>query len=263
MKTFDRDRAIINKALKKYLGTLKGPSVLSAAMKHVVLAGGKRLRPLLTLHSARIFNTNPKKSLPFACAIEFIHNFSLVHDDLPAMDNDDFRRGKPTCHKRFGEDIAILSGDALINLAFGILSKTNHKRGMEIISLVSEAVGTSDMIGGQALDLKRNNRLSDMKINSMKTASLMACSCEIGAILADAGKRDAKRMRLFGKNIGLAFQIGDDIEDLDHNLKSASNMRKRAGSFITEAIGYIKPYGQKADGLREIAGFVLEKANAK
>jgi geranylgeranyl diphosphate synthase type II len=279
VKRSGRDRALIDRALKKYLNGLKGPGILCKAIKYVVFSGGKRLRPLLAIESSRALDGHPEKALPFACAIELIHNFSLVHDDLPSMDNDDLRRGKPTCHRKFGEAIAVLTGDALLNLAFGILSKTKHKRAMEIISLVSDAVGVENMIGGQVLDLNQGNRLPNLggseggsepprfgrrlrqrKIDAMKTASLMALSCEAGALAADAGGKNAGKAREFGRNLGLAFQIGDDIEDSGHKKKALKRMRKEATLLISKAKECIAPFGKKADGLRYIADKILEKA---
>lgn len=250
-------KVVIDKALKKYLDGLKGPGVLRKAIKYVVFSGGKRLRPLLVIESSRAFGGHPEKALPFASAIELIHNFSLVHDDLPSMDNDDLRRGKPTCHKKFGEAIAILTGDALLNLAFGILSKTKHKRAMEIISLVSDAVGVENMIGGQVLDLKGKNR--NRKVDAMKTAALMALSCETGALAANAGGKNAGKMREFGRNLGLAFQIADDIEDSRHEKNALGRMRKEAALLISKAKERIAPFGKKADGLHYIADDVLRK----
>lgn len=262
MRRNERNRALINKALRAYLNSLKGPPILRRAMRYAVLGGGKRLRPLLTMESARASDGEARKALPFACAIELIHNFSLVHDDLPAMDNDDTRRGKPTCHKKFGEDIAILAGDALLNLAFGMLAKSKHKRNSEIISLVSDAVGAENMIGGQVLDLN-HSRTVKRKINAMKTASLMAVSCEIGAVAANAGRTDAKRLGQFGRNLGLAFQIADDIEDSQYKKSALGRMKKEAALYISEAKRHIAPFGNRADGLRHIAHSVLGKANGQ
>lgn len=255
-----RDRALINKALREYLRGIKGPQILKKAMEYSVLAGGKRLRPLLLVESARALKGSIEKALSFACAIEFIHNFSLIHDDLPAMDNDSLRRGKPACHKKFGEGIAILAGDALLNLAFRILAGPKLKRGREAAALISGAIGACGMLGGQALDLKRGRKPSSRKIDSMKTASLMAVSCEVGALAADARSKDANRMREFGKNLGLAFQVADDIEDREADWRLTRKMRKEAISFISRGKKCIEPLDEKADALRHIADSVSEKA---
>lgn len=259
MSILDRDRALINKALKKYLSALKGPRVLTKAMSYAVLVGGKRLRPLLVLESARALGCDVKEAMPFASAIEFVHNFSLVHDDLPVMDNDDTRRGKPTCHKKFGENIAILAGDALLNLAYGVLSGTKNTKTREIASRISEAVGSEHMIGGQVLDLGFVRRASKRKIDNMKTAALMAVSCEAGALAANSSEANVKRMRLFGEKLGLAFQIGDDIEDSDLDTRLLNRMKKEAARYICEAEEEIFPFGRKALGLKIIAEKVLKK----
>ena len=223
----EKDRKNINLVLKGYLDRQKGPKILRKAIAYSVFSGGKRLRPVLTLESFRIFNRDIRKAVPFACAVELVHNFSLVHDDLPAMDNDNFRRGKPTCHRKFGEGIAILTGDALLNLAFEVISKTKQSNSLEIISLLCKAIGTENMAGGQALDLRGTPRKENIalkrRINRMKTGGLMAASCEIGAVLAEADKQNAKRLQNFGLNMGLAFQVADDMEDADGN---KSNFKK-------------------------------------
>ena len=196
-KRLKRDKQIIEKALRKYLGQLKGPTALIRAMRYAVLSGGKRLRPILTMESSRALGGDIRRAVPFACAIELAHNFSLVHDDLPAMDNDDTRRGKPTCHKKFGEGLAILAGDGLLNLAFGIIAKEKTRQTLSAVSLLSEAIGAGSMIGGQALEAAcddssaRGLRLKG-KIDTMKTAAIMIASCKIGALLAGGKKRDTK-----------------------------------------------------------------------
>ena len=266
----ERDRACVNNALKNHLARLKGPSLLRKAMDYAVFSGGKRLRPILTMESSRVLGGDVKRALPFACAVELVHNFSLVHDDLPAMDNDARRRGKPTCHKKFGENIAILAGDGLLNLAFGIIAELSAsggkaKKTLEAISLLADAVGSNNMIGGQALDLKKPppKSLGRYKINRMKTAALMACSCKIGALAAEGKARDVERIYEFGKNLGLAFQIADDIEDSAHGELLLKRMRKETASFISEGKSCIAPFGEKADTLGYIADRVLEKANGK
>jgi len=258
----ERDRILINSALRKYLTGLKGPRILRKAMEYAIFSGGKRLRPVLTLESSRTLNGDIKKALPFACAIEFVHNFSLIHDDLPAMDNDDTRRGKPTCHKKFGEDLAILAGDALLNLAFGILSNLKEKKAMEATSLLSDAIGVENMIGGQVLDvthgksLKGNKRFRN-KINRMKTAALIATSCKAGALAAEAKPQHIKRMYEFGINLGLGFQIADDIKDSRHSISTLEKMKKEAKSFISKAERYLEPFKKRADTLRYIADSIV------
>lgn len=263
--TIKRDRALINKALKKYLKKFKSPTDLAKAMRHVVLSGGKRLRPLLTIESTRALGGNIKKAIPFASAIEFIHNFSLVHDDLPSMDDDDLRRGKPACHKKFGEGIAILAGDALFNLALCVLVEKRNKETLKIIRLFSDAAGMSNMIGGQALDLKYQDRLKNgsrlkKKIDRMKTAALMVASCKAGALAAGAKKRDVKKISDFAMNLGEAFQIADDIEDHKKTKHELVKMKEEAKKLISRGKKHIALFGKRADPLRYIADSILKKA---
>jgi len=258
------DRALVNRALKRQLGKNKAPAILSRAMRYAVLSGGKRLRPVLLIESARALGGNIKSTVPFACAIELVHNFSLIHDDLPAMDNDDIRRGKPACHKKFGEALAILAGDALLNLAFGIISETNKKWSPKAAALLSGAIGSRGMIGGQALelacgDLTRPARARKNKIDTMKTAAIMAVSCELGAALAGSKKENVKRMREYGKNLGRAFQIADDIKDCRVSGRALDMMRARVKFFISKAKKTIKGLGKKTEVLRYIADKVYAK----
>jgi len=231
-------------------------------MAYAVFPGGKRLRPILTIESSRILKGNMKKTLPFACAVEFAHNFSLIHDDLPAMDNDDTRRGRPACHKRFGEGMAILAGDGLLSLAFGIISGSKEKSAPEIARVLTDAVGAGNMIGGQALDIKYKNRLKKMsklksKIDAMKTAALMAASCRVGALAAGGGARDIKRIYEYGRNLGLAFQIADDIRDSRHAKSALADMRKKTEFFISKAKKCLATFGEKAGTLKCIADSTL------
>lgn len=263
-KILKRDKQIIEKALRKYLEKLKGPAILRRAMQYAVFSGGKKLRPILTLESASALKGDIREALPFACAIEFVHNFSLVHDDLPSMDNDDFRRGKPACHKKFGEGLAVLAGDALLNLAFGILAALKSKNAREAAFFMSNTVGVRNMLGGQALDLgyergeKRSKKLKN-KIDRMKTAALMALSCKIGALAAGARPQHTKRMHEFGVNLGLAFQIADDIKDSRQGAARLGRMKKEAKELILKGKKYLDPFGEKAGTLRYIADSILEK----
>ena len=263
-QSYNRDKALIDHTLKKYLGTLKGPRILKKAMEYSVFTGGKRLRPVLTVESCKALGGNVKKALPFACAVELIHNFSLVHDDLPAMDNDDTRRGKPACHKKFGEAMAILAGDALLNLAFGIISGSKERCALKVASFISEAIGAGNMVGGQALDLeyengsKKNKKLKT-KIDNMKTAALMGCACKVGALAAGAKTKETKKIHEFGINLGLAFQVADDIVDSRHDSHALDKMKKKTEFFISKAKDRIAPFGKRADVLNYMADRVLEK----
>ena len=227
------DRALVNSALATILRTTKGPRMLIDAMKYSVLGGGKRIRPILTIESARAAGGKVKEALPFACAIELAHNFSLIHDDLPAMDDDDLRRGKLTCHKKFSEEMAILAGDGLLNLSFAVAARAKHKNALKIISLLSDAIGTQSMMGGQALDICNKRKLKiktalKNKIDKMKTAALMAAACKIGAEAARASSKFSEKLYRFGINLGLAFQAADDMDDCGRGLCEMKGLEKRA-----------------------------------
>lgn len=251
------DKDLVDKALRRYIIGLKGPRLLREAIKYAVFPGGKRLRPILLLETCKALNGKVKKALPFACAVELAHSFSLVHDDLPAMDDDDFRRNKPACHRKFTEGLAILAGDALLNLAFGIISKTKHKKIRKIITVFSKALGTESMIGGQAMDMeyekkkKKNVKLKN-NIDRMKTAALMAASCRIGALAAVSKTNYINKMDKFGLNFGLAFQIKDDLSDAAFAKPLLRRMEKDINFFISNAKRNITFLGKKGNVLRYI-----------
>jgi len=197
-------------------------SILFQAMRYSVLSGGKRFRPLLALSSGECFGVSIDIVLPFACAIELIHNYSLIHDDLPSMDNDDFRRGKPSCHRAYGENVAILAGNALLTLAFEVASKAHldgefSLRKEQVITDLSHLAGAEGMIGGQFLDITLpSEKISEEKLYELilrKTGALIIASVKIGPVLAGASSSQIKAIEEYGKNIGIAFQIRDDILD--------------------------------------------------
>ena len=197
-------------------------SLLFRAMRHTVFSGGKRYRPLLALSSGECFGASQEMVLPFACALELIHNYSLVHDDLPSMDNDDFRRGQPSCHKAFGEDIALLTGDSLLTLAFEVMSQASLDGGLLerkgwAIKEISHFAGFKGMIGGQLLDVTLSPEVLTEEIFHdlilKKTGALITASVKTGAILGGAGNSELEAIVQYGHNIGLAFQIRDDILD--------------------------------------------------
>src|ERR1700723_318331 len=231
---FELDRAVVDAALNKYLPPARTlPSSIHEAMRYSVFAGGKRLRPVLCLEAARLFSDPPGAAVTAGCAIEFIHTYSLIHDDLPALDNDDLRRGKPTCHKQFGEAIAILAGDGLLTLAFETLAQTpvEAARGVRLISEVARAAGTvRGMVGGQVADLEAEKTRADLAtleyIHRSKTAALIRAACVAGAISGGASDSDVERLRNFGENIGWAFQVVDDILDVE---ESSAALGKTAG----------------------------------
>ncbi len=212
---------------------------LLQAMRHAVFSGGKRFRPLLLLSSGECFGVSQKALLPFACALELIHNYSLIHDDLPAMDNDDFRRGKPSCHKAFGEDIALLAGDGLLTLAFEVLAKAELEERLkpkkdQIMIEVSRLAGVEGMIGGQLMDITltplETSEKTFYELALRKTGALIIASVKIGAILGDASASQLEAMVNYGRNIGLAFQIRDDI--LDSSKKESKDRPFRPNSVL-------------------------------
>ncbi|MCK4462730.1 MAG: polyprenyl synthetase family protein [Candidatus Omnitrophica bacterium] len=258
------DKEIIDKALKKYLEKQRNSSSeVFRAMKYALFPGGKRLRPILSLEASRTCGGNIQNALPAACAIEFIHNFSLIHDDLPSMDNDDFRRGKPTLHRKFGEAIAILAGDALLNLAFIVLSGIKDKdTSARLIEVIPDSIGLNGIIGGQGLDIKYMNtkktKSLESKINDLKTAIIFSASLTSGAITASASSKKVKRLSSFGRNFGRAFQIYDDIVDKKYKGHFLDDKKIQLKNLIKKAKSSLDIFGKKADNLRYIAdGLVL------
>ncbi|MFH1259351.1 MAG: polyprenyl synthetase family protein [Elusimicrobiota bacterium] len=240
---------IVDGFLKKYFRQKKNfPEALREAMEYSVLAGGKRLRPILCLASAEACLGSGRKTtalLSVAAALEMIHTYSLIHDDLPAMDNDDYRRGKLTCHKKFGEALAILAGDALLTEAFGILGKYG---GEKIVALLSQAAGAGGMIAGQVGDMLHTaKKLKSLKetvvqleyIHRHKTADLIKASCLAGAILAEASAQEARALANYGENIGLAFQIMDDVLDLIGDKKK---LGKKGSDQQNQKLTYARVY---------------------
>ena len=223
LKAYLRNRQRkIDRALDRYLPRANTkPVTLHKAMRYSLFAGGKRLRPILCLAAAEACRGNIDRALPLACALECIHTYSLVHDDLPSMDNDDLRRGRPTCHKVFGDGIAILAGDALLTIAFEIVSRTKPARRYNISALLREisvAAVSQKLIGGQVADLEAEGK--DVKrdqlqfIHENKTAAILKSSVRLGAMSANADARKLSAITRFGQRLGLAFQIIDDILDV-------------------------------------------------
>ena len=266
------------------------PVSIHSAMRHSVFAGGKRLRPVLTMQAGvTIAGARPKGIERLGAALEMLHTYSLIHDDLPALDNDDLRRGKPTCHKAFGEAIAILAGDALQTRAFEVLAGLDCPPAatVQIIGLVANAVGTVEgMIGGQVLDiesehLKPTPELVD-SIHRAKTGALIRVSVVAGGIFAGAAADDVARLDRFGRKAGLAFQIADDVLDVtadsatlgktagkDQATEKATwpavygieQSRRDAARLIDEAFAALEPYGSRADGLKAVAQYLVERKN--
>ena len=266
------------------------PERLMAAMRHGVLNGGKRLRPFLVLETARLFDGPEAAALRVAAALECIHCYSLVHDDLPAMDDDDLRRGQPTVHKAFDEATAILAGDALLTYAFDIVSDDATELPAEakvaLVLKLARASGLGGMVGGQMLDLQAEKQTPDevgiLTLQAMKTGALIRFACEAGPVLAGASREDASRLAEFGRKIGLAFQLADDLLDLTADsatlgkaagkdaIKGKGTLpalhgidwtRARLAELVEEAEVLLSPYGEKADVLKAAARFVANRKN--
>jgi geranylgeranyl diphosphate synthase type II len=285
---FEDDLQLVDAALQRLLPAAKAPpAVIHEAMRYSVFAGGKRIRPILCLETARIFTPEVTAALHPACAIEFIHTYSLIHDDLPALDNDDLRRGKPTCHKQFGDAIAILAGDALLTLAFETIGAAPVDAALRVAMLteIATSAGTRNgMVGGQVADLEAEGKKVGPKaleyIHRSKTAALIRASITAGAICAGAAEEDVARLRHFGETIGWAFQVKDDILDVE---ESSAALGKTAGKDIAQqkatypavfglersheianelsekAIADLAPYAERATRLREIADFLVHR----
>lgn len=259
---------------------------LFEAMRYGVLNGGKRLRPFLVLQSAKLFNVDPKRSRRVAAALEFVHCYSLIHDDLPAMDNADLRRGEPSTHKAFDEATAILAGDALLTLAFEILSDPETHEDprvrCELVNALAKAAGGHGMCGGQMLDLLGETEEFDLgtisRLQRMKTGKLMAFACEAGAILGKSDSPHRKALCNYAHDLGLAFQVTDDILDVESNVvelgkdtgkdedagkatfvstmgKDAAKMR--AEMLVQQACRHLHVFGNRADTLKDMAEYVL------
>jgi geranylgeranyl diphosphate synthase type II len=283
---FEEDRIAVDAHLDQLMpGETVQPSSIHQAMRYSVFAGGKRIRPILCLETARIFQPDVAHALFPACAIEFIHTYSLIHDDLPALDNDDLRRGKPTCHKKFGEATAILAGDALLTLAFETIAAAPvlADRRVAMITEISTAAGTvNGMVGGQVADLEAEGKKVGPEmleyIHRSKTAALIRASVTSGALSAGAPSDDVARLRRFGETIGWAFQVTDDILDVE---ESSTALGKTAGKdvaqqkatypavfglqrshqiaeeLVAKAIAELQPFGARAERLHTIAEFLV------
>jgi len=282
---------LTDRALEELLPSVETvPASIHGAMRHSTFAGGKRLRPLLAYQAAAIFaGAVPKGIERLGAALEMLHTYSLIHDDLPALDNDDLRRGKPTCHVVFGEAIAILAGDALQTRAFEVLAGLDSPSAatVQIIGLVANAVGTVEgMIGGQVLDIESEHQKPTPElvqaIHRAKTGALIRVSVVAGGVYAGAKLEDVARLTLFGRKAGLAFQIVDDVLDMtvdsaqlgktagkDQATEKATwpavfgieQSERDAARLIEEAFAALEPYGSRADGLKAVARYLVERKN--
>ena len=228
-------RTKVDRALHRALPpATRQPQVLHEAMRHSVFAGGKRLRPILALAAAEACGGDPDEALPLACAVECIHTFSLIHDDLPCMDDDDMRRGRPTCHKVYGDAVALLAGDALQAAAFAAASTHPGNPAYSAAQMIGElavASGSLQLVGGQVLDMQAEQRTETTPaqlraIHLGKTAALLTCALRLGAMSAAAGSAELDAVTRFGRNLGLAFQVVDDILDVTQN---SETLGKTAG----------------------------------
>ena len=285
-------REVVDRALERYIKEQKGHSqAIWQAMRYGLFPGGKRIRPILTLAAGELFGGKHNKLLPFACAIEMIHAYSLIHDDLPALDDDDLRRGVPTAHKVFGEGLALLAGDGLLTEAFFLMSSPQVTRSLapelavELIHEASHAVGVSGLVGGQALDLEAENDEVDLTkveyIHVRKTAALILVSVRIGARVAGANSADLRRLARYGEFLGLAFQIGDDILDAQSETKGKNRTesghrevkkatypsvvgvvqaKERLQELLQQAVKQLSPFGAQAEPLNAIAEYVEARA---
>ena len=292
-------RLLVDEALERHLpGTGDPPKEIHEAVRYSVFAGGKRLRPILVLAAAEAAGGQMDQALGAAAAIELIHTYSLIHDDLPAMDDDDFRRGRPTCHKVYGEAMAILAGDALLTQAFILLSRppsedqgeplgaaymqTTAEARLRVIQEIAQAAGSKGMVGGQVVDILHEDREVDLPtlqyLHAHKTGALIRACLRVGGVLASAGPEQLEALTRYGERIGLAFQIVDDILDLEGSLEAlgkqaGSDLRKKKATFpallgieesrrwahrlVSEAKQSLVIFGDRGAVLGAIADFVV------
>lgn len=281
----------IDKYLEQYLPSEKEyPSIIFEAMRYSVFAGGKRLRPVLLLSACETLGGDTEKAIPFACAIEMIHSYSLIHDDLPAIDNDDYRRGMLTNHKKFGEDIAILAGDGLLHHAFEIMSdacvKYCSEKTVKAMQAIAHGAGVFGMLSGQVADVISEGKQIDEKtmyfIHKNKTAAMLQGALKAGTLLAGGTEQQIKLMEQAGEKIGVAFQIADDILDVTSTFQELgkpvhSDEKNEKNTFVTmygieasqkmvqtlseEAIAIFQTFGEKADFLIELTQYLMKRKN--
>ncbi|MEO5323870.1 polyprenyl synthetase family protein [Mesorhizobium sp. CC13] len=269
-------------------GEIARPEHLMAAMRHGALNGGKRLRPFLVLESAALFDADGEAAMRVATALECVHCYSLIHDDLPAMDDDDVRRGQPTVHKAFDEATAILAGDGLLTYAFDIVADEATplppERRAALVLALARAAGPGGMVGGQALDLDAERNKPDeagiIRLQAMKTGALIRFACEAGAVIAGAPAGERERLAEFGSAVGLAFQLADDLLDLTADagtmgkatnkdaaagkatlvaLHGADWARAQLAGLVTQAHALLEPFGERAAMLKAAASFVAAR----
>jgi geranylgeranyl diphosphate synthase type II len=289
----NKKKSVVDKTLDTLVPSAKMfPTSVHEAMRYSLFAGGKRVRPILAVAAAEALGAKTSGLLPLAGSLELIHTYSLIHDDLPAMDDDDFRRGRPTCHKVYGEAIAILAGDGLLNLAFEVLSDPRRteavpaKRLIAIIKEIGTASGVLGMVGGQVVDMESEGKDVDLPtleyIHTHKTGALIRAAVRVGALYAKASERRLRALTRYGELAGLAFQIVDDIlditgkreeigKDIGSDLKKGKRTfpsfygleesRLRASEVADKAIYALRDFDRKADPLRELAKYIVKRVN--
>jgi len=290
LKAYLEDRrGLVNRALEAYLPQVRGPAFrVAQAMHYSLFAGGKRLRPILCLAAAEAVGGDAGEALPVACALEMVHTYSLIHDDLPAMDDDDLRRGQPTCHKQFDEATAILAGDGLLTAAFHILAAAasrfegRERDLLEVMELLGAAAGYQGMVGGQMLDLMAEGRQVSLKeletIHRLKTGALLTAAVRAGALVGGGSRGEVTLLTGYGEKFGLAFQVTDDLLDVEGEaaeMGKATGMdekrqkatypallgveaaREWARRLVEQAVAELAPFAHRAEPLRELARYLL------
>ncbi len=290
LKAYLQERqGLVNRTLEIYLPRVRGPAFrVVEAMHYSLFAGGKRLRPILCLAGAEAVGGDMGEALPVACALELIHTYSLIHDDLPAMDDDDLRRGRPTCHKQFDEATAILAGDGLLTEALRIMAETAPQFSgreavlLEIMELIATAAGYRGMVGGQMLDLQAEGRHPSIKeletIHRLKTGALLTAAVRSGALAGGGSRQEATMLSGFGEKFGLAFQVTDDILDvegdsLEMGKAAGADAKRRKATYpgllgldqakawarrlVEAAVAEVEPLGERAAPLQELARYLL------
>jgi geranylgeranyl diphosphate synthase type II len=293
-RSMSRISARVDKALDRFLTKEKiAPSVIHKAMRYSIFAGGKRLRPFLCIGAAELCGGKEASVMPAACALEILHTYSLVHDDLPCMDDDDLRRGRPTNHKVFGEGMAVLAGDALLTFAFELLARNARVTGVKpanalaAVETLAREAGTLGMVGGQVADLEsEDNRVAAKDrestlhfIHSRKTGALIRASLRIGAILTGASDKKIAALDRYGEEIGLAFQIADDVLDIEGDkallgkngsdrdngkltfpsIYGLDDSKRRGRAAVERAKRALAPFGPRADIFKQLADFIVER----
>lgn len=291
LKKYIRKKSqVVNAALEQMLQNSPQDETIHQAMQYSLMAGGKRIRPALCLAACEAVGGNPQDALPAACALEMIHTYSLIHDDLPAMDDDQLRRGKPTCHVAFGEATAILAGDALLTLAFEVLGSVPLENGdqaarwLQVIRIIAAAAGSQGMIQGQMLDMAAEGRRLDVheleSMHRLKTGALIEASLKCGALLAQADQAQLEHLQNYARNIGLAFQVADDILNVEGDpelmgkavgtdrlnqkntypsLLGLETSKQLAQKLIRQALQALEAFDNKAEPLRALAAYIIAR----